>query len=463
MRALALESEREFALSILRHLQVAMQERGQLYKPLGVDQYFDYRRQSGAPLPRKFLIMDEFQVLFRDDDRLAQEAATLLEDPVKRGHGFGINLLLCSQSLGISGRSGAQIYNMMGLRIALQCAAQDSVAVLGTEAAARLEQLGDALVQGEDGVHRRGEPAGGRAAGGVGSHRGLGGGRQLPGAGHLRVAVAGPAGGQRVAEPTDGGTGLARPNGDLPFLAGRTDRAGGPGRRPLRALSAHEPAGGGGSDLEAYGLMAAVLLSVAAQRAPAAVSFVLADFARPDSPAHGLFAGLSEQLPHTVHSFGAREAAGLPAELTAELEARLGGEARPDLFVLIAGLHRWRELRSSDPYSPTDAGRALARLADEGPDVGIHLILWTDSLDTLGRLRRGALDSFDLRAVLRVDERSSQDLLGTNAAARLADNRAFYRNEDDELGKMDKLKPYAFPAEDEVAEMVVGLRGRGEG
>ena len=65
--------------------------------------------------------------------------------------------------------------------------------------------------------------------------------------------------------------------------------------------------------------------------------------------------------------------------------------------------------------------------------------------------------------MLRVDERSSQDLLGTNAAARLADNRAFYRNEDDELGKMDKLKPYAFPAEDEVAEMVVGLRGRGEG
>ena len=44
--------------------------------------------------------MDEFQVLFSEEDRLAREAGRLLADIAKRGAAFGLHLLLATQSPG---------------------------------------------------------------------------------------------------------------------------------------------------------------------------------------------------------------------------------------------------------------------------------------------------------------------------------------------------------------------------
>ena len=96
-------------------------------------------------LPRALVIMDEFQVLFNEEDRLAREAGRLLADIAKRGAAFGLHLLLATQSPGGSLRHLRPAYEQMALRIALGCL-QPSVsqAILGegNDAATRLTRAG---------------------------------------------------------------------------------------------------------------------------------------------------------------------------------------------------------------------------------------------------------------------------------------------------------------------------------
>ena len=64
--------------------------------------------EPDARLPRILLIIDEFQELFVEDDRIAQESALLLDRLVRQGRAFGIHVLLGSQTLGGAYYAGPQ-------------------------------------------------------------------------------------------------------------------------------------------------------------------------------------------------------------------------------------------------------------------------------------------------------------------------------------------------------------------
>jgi hypothetical protein len=204
------------------------------------------------------------------------------------------------------------------------------------------------------------------------------------------------------------------------------------------------------------------VFSLMVQKSPAAAAFYVADFARPDSTFAGLFAQLvGSDQSHPLTLAGPREATGVLSQLWAAVEQRFNGEtpAQPDLYFVIAGLQRWRDLRGSDPYVQSEAAKTLTRLAEEGPEVGLHLIAWTDGFATLERtLKRPGVSHFDLRVALRLPEKDSNDLLGSNAAARLEDNRALFRHEDWELGRLEKFKPYAVPDQNELNGLIHQLQ-----
>src|SRR5439155_17764411 len=72
-RAIAVESDREFGLSVLQRLDAELTRRGTLFRKLGVQDLPSYRQtvasaQTAAPpnpnLPRTLLIIDEFQEFF---------------------------------------------------------------------------------------------------------------------------------------------------------------------------------------------------------------------------------------------------------------------------------------------------------------------------------------------------------------------------------------------------------------
>ena len=100
-RVVAIESEREFGLSVLQRLDAELRTRGDMFRKRGTQDVKAYRAVvPDARLPRILLIIDEFQELFVEDDRIAQESALLLDRLVRQGRAFGIHVLLGSQTLG---------------------------------------------------------------------------------------------------------------------------------------------------------------------------------------------------------------------------------------------------------------------------------------------------------------------------------------------------------------------------
>jgi S-DNA-T family DNA segregation ATPase FtsK/SpoIIIE len=460
-RAITSRTDREFGLSMLRRFHEEIERRARLCREARVTDLPDYRRETGQVLARALVIMDEFQVLFAEEDRLAREAGRLLADIAKRGAAFGLHLLLATQSPG--GPLAAYlrpVYEQMALRIALGCTAPSvSQAILGegNDAATRLVRAGDAIYN-----DRRGEganpvmriamlPTRERLAL-IGSIRELGGGRVYeapasfdpdsaasftpgrgPGAG-----FSGPDGSGHAVEAWLGEAIEIKPATTATFE-----------RYPRSNLLIV------GGERHGHALLLATLLSAAVQRSPGQVRFTVAEFTRPSSPFRGFFDAVRD-LPHEVRVVDRRTVDEELDDLIDDLETRLAGAesgadtapgtAPPARFFLIAGLHRWHELLAEGDYGrPSETSARLVRLADKGPDAGIHVVAWTDGYATAERaLRRAGIGFFGLRAVLRVMSPAESDaLLGVAAAASLDDDRALYRDTEWPVEQVEKFKPYS--------------------
>ena len=160
-RVIAIESEREFGLSVLEHLDSELRRRGDRFRKLGVQDLKGFRTaEPGVRLPRILLLVDEFQELFVDDDRTAQEAALLLDRLVRQGRAFGIHVLLGSQTLGGAYSLARSTIGQMAVRIALQCSEGDAHLILSEDntAARLLTRPGEAIYNDANGVYEGNHP-----------------------------------------------------------------------------------------------------------------------------------------------------------------------------------------------------------------------------------------------------------------------------------------------------------------
>ena len=67
-KAVAVESDREFGLSVLERIDEELVERGEIFRRLGVQNLPGYRSLPDQPaMPRILLVIDEFQELFVED------------------------------------------------------------------------------------------------------------------------------------------------------------------------------------------------------------------------------------------------------------------------------------------------------------------------------------------------------------------------------------------------------------
>jgi S-DNA-T family DNA segregation ATPase FtsK/SpoIIIE len=470
-RAITSRTDREFGLSMLRKFHEEIDRRAALCRESGTTNLSEHRQETGNVLPRALVIMDEFQVMFADEDRIAREAARLLTDIAKRGATFGLHLLLATQSPG--GGFAAQlrpVYEQMALRIALRCVEpRVSQAILGegNDAATRLTRPGDAIYN-----DRRGggpNPVIRVAALPTRDRRGW------------IAAIKEQESGREYPPPETFDPDAPADFAAHPAAAAFARR---PGHwsepRPLveawlgEAVEIKPPTiatferyiGSSllivGEEEGGHAMLAATLLSAAVQLSPADVSFTIAEFARPSSPFHGFFAPLAS-LPHEVRIDGPRTArAGLDDQLT-DLDRRLSdADDTPaaEQFFLIAGLHRWQDALTEVNYGPSETATKLIRLAEEGPDVGIHLVAWADSSATAERAFRRNIGHFGQRAVLRVSSTTESDtLLGVPTAASLDDNRGLYRDTGWQHERTEKFKPYTLESLRSFVKTVFGSPG----
>ena len=477
LRAIAIESDREFGVSILRHLDAMLDRRGEMFRDAGVANLAGYHRaRPDTPLPRVMLIVDEFQELFSQDDTISQQATSLLDRLVRQGRAFGVHAFLGSQSL--SGAAGLPrgTFGQMGVRIALQCSENDSQLILGDDnsAARLLTRPGEAIYNDQGG--------------------------SLEANSLFQVAWLPD---HELRGQLDSVQQLARERGVQPepcyVFEGNTPAAleanqplnrlfdQGPPADPPAVPQAYlgEPIaidqpvsvplarlGGAnvlvlGQDGEAtLGLMQSSLLSLAAAFPVDAAQFVVFNgFTEPEHD-QALRESVAA-LPHAAEVVAFRDVEMKLAELHAELQSRIddagSGRGGPTTFVYFYALQRFRQLRGSeaefsfslDDDAPTASAKPDQQLQDllrDGPGQGLHLVVGCDRAASLEQVfDRRALREFDFRVMFQMSATDSAQLIDSSAANDLGPNRALLYRED--RGTVARFRPYGMPSPHDLSRL----------
>ena len=475
-RVIAVESEREFGLSVLQRLDVELKSRGDRFRDLGVQDLGSYRDADGGknPLPRILFIVDEFQEFFVEDDKIAQDVALLLDRLVRQGRAFGIHVHLGSQSLGGAYSLARSTIGQMAVRIALQCSESDASLILSEEnsAARLLTRPGEAIYNDQNGMvegnnffqvvwltdERREEYL-----------------REIH---ELSVTRNRPPSSQIVFE------------GNLPAVAAKNHLIGGLLQAPGwpdspkadyawlgEAIAIKDPTAAvfrpqsgsnllivGQNDEMALGIFEMAIYSLAAQHDPSGVGFYLFDAIPADSVLAGRLAKVKDVIPHAVHSTTQRELPSVIGAIAAEVERRQKADEpdAPNLYLFILDLSRLRDFRKSDDefgFGGYGAGpkadppsKLFANVLREGPPVGVHTLVWCDSLNNLNRsFDRQGLKEFELRVLFQMSANDSSTLIDGPTASRLGENRALFLSEEE--GRLEKFRPYGLAPADWLDEV----------
>jgi hypothetical protein len=475
-RVVAIESDREFGLSVLRAVDAELARRGDLFRARGVQDLTTYRKRGdGETLPRTILLIDEFQEFFTDDDAVAHQAAILLDRFVRQGRAFGIHVVLGSQTLSGIYTLARGTLGQMGVRIALQCNEADSYLILSEDngVARLLSRPGEAIYNDKSGLLAGNNPfqvvwlpdeeqvrhlerLADRAA-------------AIPPARRLETTVFE---GNQPADILKNDDLLELVAAGPPEIAA-TDRAwiGEPnaikGPTEVRFLPAS------GSNLlivgqrreAAFAMMASSVLSLCARRRPGDIRIAILDGGGHEPEFLRHFENLLGAVPHRVDRYDLRTTPDAVAELAALVEARGEREDPSPVFLFAFGLQRLRMLRKEDDYSsPFDepgaasGGDQFATILTDGPPRNVHTIVWCDTVPNLQRtLSRRALREFDFRVLFQMSAADSSELIESSAANRLGLTSALLAVES--LGTFEKFRPYAIPDGETMRHLGGGKAG----
>ncbi len=477
-RVIAIESEREFGLSVLQRLDGILKERGDCFRDAGVNDVAGYRQaHPDEPFPRIMLIVDEFQEFFIEDDRVSQDAALLMDRLVRQGRAFGMHILLGSQTLGGAYSLARSTIDQMAVRIALQCSDSDAQYILGKDntAARLLSRPGEAIynnaagaLEGNDifqvvwltdeqreqtlrSLHQRAEA--------------------IPG----RPPIAPPLVFEGNA-PAD-----LENNPQLKQLLAQAWQTQAPETRAAKAwlgeaIAIKDPTAAvfrqrtgcnllivGQNEEMALALMASSLISLALQHRPEQARFFVLDGTGIEEVTAGFLDRVMEGWPHAMKRVDRGEVGPTLAGLADEMNQRLKGTAtdRGARYLLIHGLQRFREFRRTDDdmgFSRRGAERTVSPLEHlqailrDGPGVGIYVLTWCDMLVNLNRtLDRQGLRECGLRVLFQMSAADSSQLLDSPAASKLGRNRALFFH--DEMAQPEKFRPYGLPSLEWLAEI----------
>ncbi len=465
-RAIAVESDREFGLSVLQRIDAELARRGELFRKSGVQDLASYRKTSDALIiPRTLLVIDEFQEFFSEDDKLAQDAGLLMDRLVRQGRAFGIHVLLGSQTIGGSAGLARSTIGQMAVRIALQTTEADSQMILGdnNSAARLLSRPGEAIYNDQGGLveanspfqiawlpdDRREvylskvrdrsramnsihEPAAvfeGNAPADIRQNRLLGALLSTPRAKPQATAPLAWLGDPvAIKEPT--AVTLRRQSGANVLIVGQQDES-------------------------AMALTVSTMISLSAQQPKAGCKFVIFDGSPTDSNLAGWLPKMPAILPNETKLIDYRAVPEAIHELHTEMTRRLTEHDReaPSIYVIVYGLQRYRALRKSeesygfsmsDEEKPPQPEKEFADLLREGPSLGMHVITWCDTPAAVERtLDRASMREFDNRILFQMSAADSSNLIDSPAANKLGFYRALAFSE--EQGVLEKFRPYALP------------------
>ncbi len=475
-RVVAVESEREFGLSVLQRLDAELKERGERFREGGVNDLNSFRQAGSGGnngqrvMPRVLLIIDEFQEFFVEDDKIAQESALLLDRLVRQGRAFGVHVLLGSQTLGGAYSLARSTIDQMGVRIALQCSEADAHLILNKDngAARLLSRPGEGIYNASGGLlegnnlfqvvwlsdERRDQVL-----------------QEVSALARQRHFV--PAGPQIVFEgtaPSDVRKNLllerhlaAYPPTTCPPVLqawlGEAIAIKDPTAALFRRQSGANLLLVGQQGEAAFQMIVSSLLSLVSQLPPRAAGeqggpLYLVVGSPLDSVGEELLARLPDILGRHLQTLPVHQVPTVLGYLADEVDRRLkaGGAGEP-LFLFLHGLHRLRDLRKAeDDFGFSRSGddkkanpaKQFSNILRDGPLAGVFTIAWCDNWNNLNRtLDRQTLREFEMRVLGQMSAADSSNLIDSPIAAKLGMHRALFSTEDQ--GRLEKFRPYGLP------------------
>ena len=464
-RSVAVESDREFGLSVLQGLDEDLSARGERFRAAGVQDLAGWRKkQPDDPMPRILLVIDEFQELFVDDDKVSQDASLLLDRLVRQGRAFGMHVLLGSQTLGGAYSLNRSTMGQMGVRIALACNEQDSMLILSDDnvAARLLSRPGEAIYNDQGGLLEGNSPFQvcwlpdetrerylARVAE-LAEERGITRKPCVVFEGNAPAALSENQPLRRMIESRP----ETRPV-TIPLWLGDAVAIKDPTSAGLRRQAGSNLVVVGQQDEPALALTTAAILAACAGHRVDDLRMMVLDGTTADDPNAGHLDVVAGHLPHRIERPEFRGVGEAINELGVELARRIesGATDDPAIFLVIHGLQRFRVLRKAEDdfgFSTDDApptpDRIFGELLREGPEHGIFTMAWADTVSTLERcVDRQSMRSFDQKAMFQVGATDSSTLIDSPAASMLGPNRGLLYSE--ERGTVEKFRPWALPSE----------------
>lgn len=446
-RVVAVESERDFGLSVLQSLDNEISRRGSLFRGRRGEELnlAGYRAQSREPLPRVVLLIDEFHVLFEREDKIAVHAAELLDRVVRQGRAFGVHAILASQTLAGTAGLGRHTLNQIPLRIALQSSDADSRLLLADDnpEARLLSRPGEGILNTKGGLkdaNRRFQAAftaPEERARRVQLLRRMADEHGYEG----RPTVFQGSAPAQVEELDPQLLRSAAARSSLAFPVGLPTTLDGPVLATLR----REPGGNLLVVLPEEDLQAGMVLLLTALTG-SGVRVHHVNFGSLD-------AGPEAQL-EVLHGEGtatqrSRVFPRVLEELAETIKNRLAlsdHSARAEVLVL-SSLHRARDL---DPMSGAPESDLLEEVLRDGPDVGVHVIaLFDKPISVERRLSRPALREFGIRLVGPLSKDDSFTLIDSDAATGLRPSEGIL--DDHDRGTATRLRRFALPTTDWIS------------
>jgi hypothetical protein len=465
-KVIAIQSEREFGISVLERLDKELQRRGDLFRAKGVSSIQEFReKMPDIAAPRILLLVDEYQEFFAQDDYYARTAALILDRLVRQGRAFGMHVLLASQALAGTYNISRSTTDQMAVRIALQSSEADSRLILGGEnpAARLLSRPGEAIYNAGNGaiednvlfqVFLLDEEVRKRLL------------RQLNDRLDHEIDVkrtmpiifegdapAEIASNQELTSLLESRQSLADTKefkgwlGEPISIKSHTCAV-------FRRQSRSNLLIIGQNEEASIAMVMSSLISLFAHSKNS--EFDVINLSTADTHWQNKPNLLSSVLSHSIRIVGRRNIGNVITNAADVIRKRLD---KPDsssitakLFLVFIGLQRARDLRSIDGYSPSDGAVELSFVLREGPDVGVHTIMWCDTVANFERVfERRMLSEFDLRVALRMSAEESHTLIDSDQASKLEGHRAILYDEE-KTGRLEKFRPYALPSDEYIKD-----------
>lgn len=465
-RVIAIESDREFGLSVLQRVDEELRRRGDLFRALGAQDIAGYKKAGGTePMPRSLLIIDEFQEFFVEDDTVAQNASVLFDRIVRQGRAFGIHVLLGSQTLGGAYTLARATLGQMVIRVALQCNEADAALIMdeNNPAPRLLTRPGEGIYNDAAGAVEGNSPFQVVWIGDEVRDRYL---AQIQALAQSRHADREPPivfegnAPADVAQNSRLAALLKSPPAAAPAIPvawlGAPNAIKGPTEAAFPRQSGSHLLVVGQREEAITTLLGLSLIALAAQHPRGRAQFYFFHSAAPGTADAAFLEDLLPRLAHPVTLVRAQDVPTAMSSLGEELQRRNteGATEAPPVFVFVHGLHKFKKLRheddmdfsfgSSDDDSGPKPGALFNTLITEGAALGMHLIATLDTYNNVARcLSRKALTEFEMRVVFQMSANDSASLIDSTKAADLGLHRALLYSE--QQGTLETFRPYAQP------------------